>query len=280
MRSLTTSRRLRPLVIAVVTIVILLPTTSLAGSDRSQNPKEFAQQELAKSILSAKLHRICLPDFIDQSGRPLLLGRHVAALLSKFLAEKAKSFTVVSRPEIHKYLAKNGWADHDLTSPGIRAKFTSDFQIDAILWGTISVDHGLMILELSARDPSWTEIFRSHYDQTLDPTFLADLDADQIGISYSFAGVDGVTVPKCLACPIPMFPKELRTNAAVGKVLLSATITTEGTAADVRLGKSVEPLLDRAAIQAVEGWHFAPAHDADGKPVAVRVPIEITFRRY
>jgi len=276
-RSLIPSPLQRPFLKVVMSVAGLLVTAVTVDADHPQTADQFAQQELAKKVVGANLHKICLPDFIDHSGGPSLLGQHIAAILSNLLAKKAKGFTVVSRLEIHKYLARNGWADHDLTSAGVRARFISDFQTDAILWGTISVDHGFMILELSARDPSWSEIFRSRYEQTLDPNFLADLDAAQSGTSYSFAGVDGVTFPKCLACPIPKFPTEARTER---RASLSAIITTGGRVTDVRIMKSAEPVLDRAAIQAVGGWSFTPAHDPDGKPVAVRIPIEISFRRY
>jgi periplasmic protein TonB len=36
--------------------------------------------------------------------------------------------------------------------------------------------------------------------------------------------------------------------------------------------------LDEKAIEVVRQWRFNPAHSSDGHPVAVSVPVEVTFR--
>jgi TonB family protein len=36
--------------------------------------------------------------------------------------------------------------------------------------------------------------------------------------------------------------------------------------------------LDEKAIEAVKKWRFNPARDADGHPVAIAVPMDVTFR--
>jgi TonB family protein len=36
--------------------------------------------------------------------------------------------------------------------------------------------------------------------------------------------------------------------------------------------------LDEKAIEVVQKWRFNPAHSSDGHPVAVSVPMEVTFR--
>ena len=47
----------------------------------------------------------------------------------------------------------------------------------------------------------------------------------------------------------------------------------------VKVVKSLEPTLDANAIEAVKTWKFEPAMK-DGKPVAVQINVEVSFRLY
>jgi outer membrane biosynthesis protein TonB len=42
--------------------------------------------------------------------------------------------------------------------------------------------------------------------------------------------------------------------------------------------KSFDVELAQRAVEAVQKWRFKPARDREGQPVAVIVPIEVTFR--
>ena len=61
---------------------------------------------------------------------------------------------------------------------------------------------------------------------------------------------------------------------------LSAVITIKGKVEQVRLVQSLEPSLDQASIDRIRTWKISPAKDAAGNPVAIRAPIETTFRLY
>ena len=60
-----------------------------------------------------------------------------------------------------------------------------------------------------------------------------------------------------------------------GVVLLDAMIGTDGTVKGLRLVQSV-PLLDHAAMDAVNQWQFEPAL-LNGAPVEVEMTITINF---
>jgi hypothetical protein len=106
-------------------------------------------------------------------------------------------------------------------------------------------------------------------------------------------GKSGISPPTYSHCPDPEFTAEARSAKYQGTVVLEAIITTEGKVTYVRavqvttLDKRVvgTPSLDRAwvsleetAIDSVKRWRLKPAHRTDGEPVAVLVPIQITFR--
>lgn len=62
-----------------------------------------------------------------------------------------------------------------------------------------------------------------------------------------------------------------------GEVLVRVRLEPDGAAAEIVVWRSSNfPLLDRAALSAVRGWHFLPAL-RDGRPVAAWVEIPVRF---
>ncbi len=53
----------------------------------------------------------------------------------------------------------------------------------------------------------------------------------------------------------------------------------DGKPRDVKVARSLGLGLDEKAIEAVNQWKFEPAKK-DGKPVAVAINVEVTFRLY
>jgi TonB family protein len=250
--------------------------TATARANSFEYRKAFAQ-ELSKNIARAGLRKIYFSDLTDPSGEKAVLGRIFAASFSKLVSEKAKkTLTVISRIEVNRYLAKNGLTDHDLSTADVRTKLASDFGLDAILGGTVSVNQDIASIELISRDPSGKELFRSRYEEMLDTTLTQDFDVGQSGTDFYIAGVDGVTVPKCLSCPAPSYSLAAKTGI-VGMVNLWILVTVEGKVGEIRLVKKLAPNLDRMAVDAVQSWRFVPSKDPNGKPVPARISVEIAF---
>ena len=65
-----------------------------------------------------------------------------------------------------------------------------------------------------------------------------------------------------------------------GVVIIGALVTTEGKATELRVINDPKQGLAEVSVQFIRNWRFAPARDAKGKPVAVRVPIEVSFRLF
>ena len=62
----------------------------------------------------------------------------------------------------------------------------------------------------------------------------------------------------------------------VGSVTVALIVSSQGVPKDVRVIKGLDKDVDQSTVEAVEQWRFAPAQK-DGKPVAVRVSLEIAF---
>jgi protein TonB len=92
-------------------------------------------------------------------------------------------------------------------------------------------------------------------------------------------GHDGVTPPKSIYAPNPEYDEAARKAKLNGFVVLSLIVTPEGNTKDVKVTKSLSPGLDQKSIEAVSKWKFAPA-TKDGKPVAVAIHVQTTFKIY
>ncbi len=98
------------------------------------------------------------------------------------------------------------------------------------------------------------------------------------GDPYYKAGIGGVSYPVCVYCPNPKYNDEARKAKYEGTIVLQAIIAADGSVSDVEDVKGPGLGLNEVAIQTVKNWKFTPAVGPDGKPVAVMVPVQITFR--
>ncbi len=109
---------------------------------------------------------------------------------------------------------------------------------------------------------------------------VAKLDRNKTSVPPLLAaapGTGGVGYPSCVHCPSPSYTGEARRAKLNGMVVLQATITPQGEVSDIAVVKGPGFGLERNAVEAVRNWRFKPATDQDGKPVAVRVLIEVKF---
>jgi protein TonB len=98
------------------------------------------------------------------------------------------------------------------------------------------------------------------------------------GGGYFHPGTGGVGYPSCAYCPDPKYSEEARKAKYQGTVVLQAVITADGRAIEIQVVKGPGLGLEEKAVEAVKLWRFKPAMGPSGKPVAVVVPIEVTFR--
>jgi TonB family protein len=87
-------------------------------------------------------------------------------------------------------------------------------------------------------------------------------------------GAGGIPLPTCLYCPIPRSPRP----GGVGVVVLEVVVTTDGTTDKIKVIKSPEQRFTDVSIETVQKWRFKPAVDFDDNPIAVFVPVQLTFQ--
>jgi TonB family protein len=90
---------------------------------------------------------------------------------------------------------------------------------------------------------------------------------------------DGVTAPIPIYKPEPPYTGEARAAKLQGTGVYSAVIDDSGNVADVKVVRPADRGLDESAAHTLRTWKFKPA-TKDGKPVPVKVVIEVSFRLY
>jgi len=89
----------------------------------------------------------------------------------------------------------------------------------------------------------------------------------------------GIRPPRATSAPDPSYPEAARKAKLNGSAVVAAAVSEKGEVDDVKLVRSSDKVFDQNAIDAVRQWKFAPAAK-DGKPVAIQMNVEMSWRLY
>ena len=89
----------------------------------------------------------------------------------------------------------------------------------------------------------------------------------------------GVSAPRAIYQPDPEYSEEARKAKYQGTCVLWLVVGPDGRPRDIKVARTLGLGLDEKAIEAVKQWKFEPAMK-DGKPVAVQINVEVSFRLY
>jgi periplasmic protein TonB len=96
------------------------------------------------------------------------------------------------------------------------------------------------------------------------------------GDEYAPGG--NVTIPEVLVEVRPAYTTEAMRAKIQGIVVIEAVVLADGTLARPLIVRSLDPGLNRRALEAVQQWRFKPGRRRDtNDPVNVRVTIQLTF---
>jgi protein TonB len=89
---------------------------------------------------------------------------------------------------------------------------------------------------------------------------------------------NGVRLPKVVKQVTAMYTQEAKDAHIEGTVGLSTVVLADGTVGEVKVTQSLDTTygLDDEAVKAMKQWTFEPG-TKDGKAVAVRVTVQLTF---
>jgi periplasmic protein TonB len=87
---------------------------------------------------------------------------------------------------------------------------------------------------------------------------------------------DGVSLPQIIKEVKAKYPRPPGPDSPRGTVVMECVVARDGRPTDITVVQTLDPEIDEAAIAALKQWEFKPG-EKDGKPVAVRVSVEMRF---
>lgn len=88
---------------------------------------------------------------------------------------------------------------------------------------------------------------------------------------------DQITLPVPVERHEAKYTKEAQKKRIQGSVLLEFFVDEKGVPQDIRVKRSLDPGLDKNAVEAVKTWRFQPG-TKEGKPIKVVTNVEVSFR--
>jgi TonB family protein len=89
-----------------------------------------------------------------------------------------------------------------------------------------------------------------------------------------------INPPKPLNNVDARFSDEARRKKINGRCMISLTVDVNGMPQNIKVDRCTDPSFEASSLDAVEQYRFKPATTQEGKPVPVRVDVEINYRLY
>lgn len=273
-------------------------TLNRLDQSRLDSLATLAAEKIREAKLAERERKVLVMDFFRNSpGTSSQLGTILADRFSDSLAAYSSGMEVLDRKTLQDFLHQNWTTLEDFRSYEVCLAVARQLGATGAILGTLTENNSniTLTLHLEGFGPKENEddVF-SWRDRTIRFSSTEDMRAAffQPGPNYSRkaeevpeepgvlkAGLNGVTVPLCGYCPDPDYSNPARAAKFQGTVALSIVVTAQGQVTGVYVLKGAPFGLTAQAISATKNWRFQPGQK-DGKPVAVRVPIEITFRLF
>jgi TonB family protein len=281
---------IRPLMIAFDIGVLCAAALSVfSGVVSGQTPAEIQSLATRTADRVAKTHQQHL--FVADLQQ-CLLDEEICALfdsgLRSELAKAIPGVSFVKRESIINILLGRGFLALDASIPDVLKAAAKQAGTDilvttSLIWHpdgeelTSEIYDGVRGKKL---DQLRVKMARPPADSDTEPFVFTDPESGTSLIisKGSSPHSSPVEYPKCLRCPDPSYTPEARANRIQGRVLLLATVTEKGEAVSIGIIDGLDGGLTGQAVEAVRTWQFRPAVGKDGKPIATRFPIEVTFR--
>lgn len=260
----------------------------------AQGQMDSLASRVAEQIRQAKidpsLPKVFVMDFSNATDRQFSrLGSILADDLAESLSRFASGFQVEDRKSFNEYLKQNWMGLDDLQSEVVCLTLARSMGGAGVIRGTIETDTDQQLrirLRTDGLGPAWTGDAQFPLTGVLQEllkqpaiSFARSADAIPAESGILRPGVDGASLPVCVFCPSPDYTDPARVAKYRGTVELSLIVTEDGVVKSVLVLKGAPFSLTQKAIDAVQKWKFKPAK-FHGKPVPVRIPVDIEFQLY
>jgi TonB family protein len=249
---------------------------------------EKLTRALAAELEKAHVKRVAIFDLETADGKQIPFGGWLTDRISEDVVKSGTAVAVVDRGSLTG-LPNGGELDPDAGSR-LRSATANSLGADAYVYGTFAAIGDGIGVTLNAQRVGGELLVGSQTVPVAAAAGKISLDDSarrHLGVPIdSLRPLDGAYTPgkagigpaKCVRCRQPQFSDEAIRRKIEGVVELDVLISAEGKPLNVVVTKKAGAGLDEQAVKGVRKWTFEPAVDADGGPVAVHQPVEVTFR--
>lgn len=255
----------------------------------------FAAQ-IAQQIIKKHLKSVAVIGAAGSEANDLTEdGKEIGDEISASLTKKASGFQVVDRATLRDFLKKNGVSDAMVVSDALANWIGRKAGIAGYVVIRIGeVSNGRVKIAAEFFKPSGYDGFslgavKTELELSADQKRVGfrplDSDWNKPTISESEAKkLPPQRSPHCVKCSPPEFTDVLRQGGgrnAEESVAMYVTVFPDARVGDVAVVKPGPFGMTIIAVETIlQKWHFAPAVDGDGKPMAFRTMIEIRVQSY
>jgi len=237
---------------------------------------------LAEQIAKSGKKKVVVVDLEGPGAKPVPLGAWLADQLSASLTKAGKDLEVIDRARLRAALEQRQLSTRDIGNPKIANMLAELIGAEVVVKGSFAAaQNGVGITLAASEVPNrmtlGTTTGKIPMTKQMEAILEVPLQTLPPRDGVFKPGTGGVGYPSCVHCPSPSYTGEARRAKLNGMVVLQATITPQGEVSDIAVVKGPGFGLERNAVEDVRNWRFKPATDQDGKPVAVRVLIEVKF---
>ena len=233
--------------------------------------------------------KLLIVDFVLDSGQTSPLGIALADQLSEKLASQA-SFSVVPRSALRQFLEQERIPAKEMESDDAMRWLGEKLGATAVVLGRTygkgdSLETIVRVLSVGGEgEKAKSKEERLVLTYSNLAAALAPLDsypakgrvlADESGVER--AGVNGVSSPVCIYCPLPSYTGPARKAKIQGSAVLDVLVLRDGSVRDAKVVRGLPFDLNKAALNDVGTWKLKPAMRG-GRAIDARVIIEVTFR--
>ena len=267
------------------TAALIIGVLLSASPSFAQFPKlDDLASETLKEIKRLKPRRVAVADFRSSDGASLQQGHYFALSLSTLLQDLAKQdFVVASHTGFDGDLSRLHLTVEALARGDSLRDAASKIAVEVLITGSVQKrgnSYFLQVMPVRVASAKWLPTITTtvQSNEFFESIFMP-LPSEVPVLTGKDVAPD-VSMPSCLYCPNPSYSDQARRAKFNGSGMFQVLVSPDGRAQQIRATKLIGYDLDEQAFYAIKEWKFRPATNKDGIPVAVIVPVEVTFRLF
>jgi TonB family protein len=236
-------------------------------------------RSLAEPLKKAKARNVIVLDLRGSGGKPHPVGAWLADRLSAAIRKEYPKINAIDRSKLisNADISSGPMDSNAIFEMDVRQARSVGADV-AIIGDFAAVSNQIGISLRVVRLPDPERVFGPMaglipLSKEIENLTNEAIPALELEDGYPHGGQSGVGMPDCTHCPPPKYADR------AGVVVLKVVVTTDGRAGTIKVWTTPDPDLSAIAVRTVQAWRFKPAIGFDGNPIAVIIPVQITFLR-